>query len=102
MVSFEAGRDIMLLADADAGVLVNVRLCTGNGAEWGRERKGIVMVIGYLERAQVSVDNLRRGRAGDGQSTADTPLASPSPSVRYHPCRRPVSGGGRADGYPRC
>ena len=51
----------MLLADADAGVLVNVRLCTGNGAEWGRERKGIVMVIGYLERAQVSLDNLSEG-----------------------------------------
>jgi len=50
MVSF--GENVMLVVDGDMGVLVDIRLCTGNSAEWGRERKGVVMVIGYLERVQ--------------------------------------------------
>lgn len=54
MLSYDEMTGILLLEDQGAGVLVDVSLCIDEGAVWARERKGIVMVIGYIERAEVS------------------------------------------------
>jgi hypothetical protein len=52
MLSYDGLTGIMLLADEDRAVLVDVSLCV---EEWARERKGIVMVVGYVERVEEAI-----------------------------------------------
>jgi len=55
MLSYDGLTGIMLLSDQDDAVLVDASLCVDKDNEWAKERKGIVMVIGYVERLEGSL-----------------------------------------------
>jgi hypothetical protein len=56
MLSYDSISALVLIQDEDTALLVDVSLCVDpkSSGGWIRERKGIITVIGYLERSLVS------------------------------------------------
>lgn len=55
MLSYDPLTALALVYDEDAALLIDVSLCVDpyTSGRWIRERKGFVMVLGYLERSPV-------------------------------------------------
>jgi hypothetical protein len=53
MLSYDNLTSLALLQDQDVAVLVDVSLCVDGSSGWVRDKKSVVMAVGYLERSLV-------------------------------------------------